>query len=178
MKYPTLPHVIFEENKERFKLTFPLQRNWFLFALFSVSLIIWVVMLILISLFIIQDVLPEETRFRFWLTVFSLIWVLFWYYMGRSLWKQWQFYAADREIVFVNDEEWIIRRPVSILGITTVYDRQHITPLYYSDEHTSPAFIYGYRHVYFASHLPEAEGRKLVNYLNARYFPDYDEDDD
>jgi hypothetical protein len=61
---------------------------------------------------------------------------------------------------------------VSILGLTWVYDRSHVSRLYFSDQHHCPAFDYAYLHVYFGRSLAEPAARQLIDDLNGRYFPD------
>jgi hypothetical protein len=112
----------------------------------------------------------------FVLTVLLLIWMGIWFWFGRFLWSRWQYHAANREILFIDEEQVIIRRPVSILGITTSYDLRHVSPFYYSERHNCPAFDYAYYHVYFAHGLPAEAAHELIAQLNGRYFPDEDED--
>ena len=70
----------------------------------------------------------------------------------------------------------MIRRPVSIFGLTTSYEFAHISPFYMSDKHKCPAFDYAYAHVYFGLTLETEEATELVADLNNRYFPDADEE--
>ena len=107
----------------------------------------------------------------FVLTIILLIWMVIWLWFGRFLWSRWQYHAASREILFVDDEQLVVRRPVSILGLTWVYDISHISGLYYSEQHGCPAFDYAYQHVYFGHQLDEAQAKLVVNELNRRFFP-------
>ena len=93
------------------------------------------------------------------------------------VWGQWQYYAANREILFVHNEMLVVRRPVSIFGITSAYDRAHVTPFYFSEKHHSLAFDYGHQHVYFGRDLSSDPAGRLIGYLNARYYPHHNEDD-
>ena len=107
----------------------------------------------------------------FVLTVILLLWLLVWLWFGRFLWTRWQFHAANREVLFIESEQLIIRRPVSILGLTWVYDISHIEGLYYSEQHRCPAFDYAYQHVYFGRSLAEDQAKSLIEELNRRRFP-------
>jgi hypothetical protein len=80
-------------------------------------------------------------------------------------------------VLFVEAEQVILRRPVSILGLTWVYDRSHVSRLYFSEQHRCPAFDYAYLHVYFGRTLPEEEARRLIEELNKRYFPEEAEEE-
>ena len=175
--HPLINGVSFEETADRLKVVISLPRSWLLFGLFTISLITWVVMLVVVAVYLIRDVLPERERYTFVLTVMMLVWLVLWYYVGRLVWNRWQYYTADREILFVDPNVLIVRRPVSILGITDAYDMQHVSPFYYNEEHDCAAFDYGSQRIYFANQLPEAETRRLMAYLNQRFFPDFDEDD-
>lgn len=92
------------------------------------------------------------------------------------MWSRWQFQLADRELIFFDDKQLIIRRPVSILGLTTVYDIKHVGPFYYSERHDCPAFDYAFLHVYFGQGLEKEVARRLVGELNSLIFPDTDVD--
>ncbi|MDX1616838.1 MAG: hypothetical protein R3300_21195 [Candidatus Promineifilaceae bacterium] len=158
--------VKFEANEGRLKVTVPIEVNPFLVALFTIALIAWLGMLILVGQFLF-----DEATSNFVLTVLVLIWLLIWLWFGRFLWRRWQYYAASREILFIDDEQLILRRPLSLLGSTTVYDRSHLSPFYVSERHDCPAFDYAYLHVYFGQSLNQEAARQLVDDLNRRFFP-------
>ena len=170
MKWPVISGVIFEENVERLKITLPIRSNWFLFGLFTVCILVWVGM----SGVILWALLTQG--FEFVLVVLLLLWLIIWYWLGQILWRQWQYYAANREILFINKEQLIVRRPVSILGLTTVYDMKHISPFYGSDKHHCPAFDYGHQSVYFGHGLAADGTQQLIKYLNSRFFPQVDDE--
>lgn len=174
--HPLISGVSFAETDERLKVTIPLARSWPLFGLFTVSVIAWIGMLVLIVVYLIQDVLPNRERYTFVLTVMMLVWIILWYYVGKLVWNRWQYYTANREILFINKDVLIVRRPVSILGITDAYDMQHVGPFYFNEEHSCAAFDYGSQRIYFASQMPEQDARRLMGYLNQRFFPDSDDD--
>ncbi len=172
---PEFKTIQFEESDERLKIVWPIPRNWFLFGLFSLALIVWLVMLVGMAIYLARDVMGAGERCTFVFSAMLLIWLFIWFRFGHILWTRWQFYAADREILFIDEERLIIRRPVSILGITDAYDRQHISPFYFHEKHHCPVFDYGYQHVYFGEGLVPDEARTLLTLLNGRFFPDLDD---
>lgn len=159
--------VTFEEDLERLKVVIPIRTNWPFLLLFSLAMLIWLTMLIIVLVYIFQGM---STNFV--LTILLILWMIVWFLFGRFLFARWQYFAANREILFVDEEQLILRRPVSILGLTTSYDIDHITPFYISEKHHCAAFDYAYLHVYFGRSLDEEACQKLIDYLNQRYFPD------
>jgi hypothetical protein len=164
--------IRYEQKPEWLKVTLPDQRNWLLFTVFTVCLVAWLVMLVWIVSF-----LWTERGLNLVLVILLLLWLLIWFWFGRKLWSMWQYHAADREILFINRNQLIVRRPVSILGSTESYDMRHVSPFYFSEKHGCPAFDYAYQHVYFGQRLPSDEAGKLIATLNSHFFPDADEDD-
>jgi hypothetical protein len=168
---PETSEITMEESAQWLKYVLPVRRNVLLFGLFSICLLIWVAM------FVGMIVTMFREQFGFVLNVMLVVWLFLWWWLGRVLWGRWQYYAAGRELLFVNDQQLILRRPVSILGSTDTYDMKHITPFYFSDKHHCPAFDYAFQHVYFGHSLAAAHARDLVIALNGRFFPDHEEDD-
>jgi hypothetical protein len=155
-----------EDTAERIKVTVRLRFNWAMFALHTAALISWVVMLGVVLRYIITA--PTQNLI---LTALLVLWILVWLWFGRFIWRRWQYHAARREILYADDQQLLLRRPVSILGSTHVYDRQHVGRFYYSEKHQSLAFDYTYIHVYFAPGLDFATSAKLIDLLNDRLFP-------
>ena len=174
---PSIENIQFEENNERLKIVMPIKKRWVYFGLYSLMLLLWVAMLVYGIIFTVQMAISGE-RFAFAFTVMLILLLLLLYRLGKMVWEQWQYYAANREILFIHKEMLILRRPVSIFGITTAYDRAHVTPYYYSDKHQCLAFDYGHQHSYFGHDVPTEPAARLLGYLNARYHPNYDEDDE
>lgn len=174
---PSIENIQFEENNERLKVVLPVKKQWIYLLLYSVMLLTWVGMFIFGLVFTFQIAFSGE-RFAFVFTVMLLGLLYLLFLLGRIVWRQWQFYAANREILFVHDDMLIVRRPVSIFGITIAYDRAHVTPYYYSEKHNSLAFDYGHQHVYFGRDLLPDPARRLIGYLNARYYPHHEEEDE
>ncbi|MCP4418889.1 MAG: hypothetical protein GY805_19915 [Chloroflexi bacterium] len=173
----TVADVQFEENDERLKVVLPVHKHWVYLVLYSVMLLTWVGMFIFGLIYTWQTAVSGE-RFTFAFTVMLLILLYVLYRLGRIVWRQWQYFASNREILFVYKEMLIIRRPVSIFGITTAYDRAHVTPFYYSNDHHCPAFDYGHQHVYLGQDLLPEPAKALIAFLNGRYHPHHDDDDD
>lgn len=170
--------VRFDETPEHLKVTLPVKRNWPATILLSVMVLVWIVLSVWGIVFAIQTAFSGE-RYAFWLTVFALLWIYIWYRLGKIVWHRWQYYATNREILFVNKERLIVRRPVSILGITDAYDMAHVSPFLYSDEHHCPGFEYGHQRIYFGLGISdEASARRLVTTLNGRFFPYANDDED
>ena len=158
--------IIVEESDLRLKMTLPARVNWLAFGLHSLALVVWLLMLAAVLVYIVRGLSSS-----FVLTAILVLWIAVWLWFGRFLWSRWQYHAANREILFVNDEQFVIRRPVSILGLTTAYDMNHISGLYHSDQHRCPAFDYAYSHVFFGRSLNEEQSNFVVDELNRRYFP-------
>ena len=176
MRFPQIEGVTFEENPERLKIVLPVHRNWLLVALFTACLIAWIITLFIVLQFLIRDVLSAGGRFAFLMTVMLIVWGIIYYYLGRMLWQQWQYATASREIIFIyKDDQVIVRRPLSLLGITTAYDFEHVSPFYYDDTRRSLAFKYGQRLAHFGHALNAAEAQQVIEYVNYRFFPKEEE---
>ena len=148
-------------------MTLPSPVNWPVFGLHTLALITWLLMLAAVLAYLLRGLSSS-----FVLTIILLIWMVIWLWFGRFLWSRWQYHAANREILFINDQQLVVRRPVSVLGLTWVYDISHVSGLYYSEQHGCPAFDYAYQHVYFGNELDEEQARFVVKELNRRIFPD------
>ena len=172
MESEPLPFSI-EEKNDRLKISIPVKINWVLLLLFTVALVVWAGMILVVAIYLIRGMSSS-----FVLTAILLVWMLVWLWFGRFLWGRWQYQAATREILFVDDEQVIIRRPVSILGSTNSYDRHHLSPFYYSDRNQSPAFDYAYLHVYFGKSLSQESAGLLIDHLNNKLFPEMADIDD
>ena len=159
--------ILFDESNQKLKVVLPAGVNWPAFILHSIALLIWLGMLIAVLIYLVRGLSSS-----FVLTAILLLWLLIWFWFGRFLWTRWQYHAANREVLFVEPDQLIIRRPVSILGLTWVYDMSHIDGLYYSKQHNCPAFDYAYQHVYFGRMLDEEQAKMLIGELNRRYFPE------
>ncbi len=171
----SIPGVTLEENTERLKIVVPLKRKWIYLAVYSLLLATWLAMMVYGLIFTWQMAF-SGARFAFAFTFLLLLLLLVLYRLGRTIWRQWQYFVAGREILFLFADHLVIRRPVSLLGITTAYDRPYIRPFYYDESQHSPAFEYGNLYVLFAVGLSQPDAEELVRFLNGRYFPDVDED--
>ena len=177
MRFPQIQNVIFEETAERLKITLPVRRNWFLIGLFTACLTAWLVTLVVVVRFLFSEVFDIGGRFAFLMTTMLIIWGIVYYYLGRMLWQRWQYVVANREIIFIyKDDQVIVRRPLSIFGITTTYDYEHISPFHYDDNRRCVAFKYGQRAAFFGHALNRDEAHQFNNYVNYRFFPEDDDD--
>jgi hypothetical protein len=107
-----------------------------------------------------------------------LVFLLILYRFGRFLRWHWGYHTASREILFINKQQLILRRPVSILGPTDAYDMEHVNPFYNDEKTASPAFRYGSHEVLFGQALSESAARQLVKTLNKLYFPAHQQEKD
>ncbi len=177
--------ITFEENDDRMKVVIPLKQNFLITLLYSALALFWFSGLIAFVVLLFQPQrlqLVADFRFTTQLCwgILVLAWIYVWVrYIGRNVLRWWQFYLAKRELLFIDEKTVIIRRPVSIMGLTDSYDRQYIRPIYHSEQHKALAFPYGnVKQILFAMTVPQADQLQLMSFLNNRYFPHYDDDDD
>lgn len=173
MNLPPLNDVHYERADERLKIVMPAERNPTFFGLYTVLMLVWlgVTVWMLILLFGTSLSGLSTTFLVVWIIIL-LIWAYIWFRLGRSVWHWWQFYAATREILFVDEEILIIRRPLSILGVTDAYGMEHVSPFYYSEKYDAVAFDYGSRGGLFGRGLEREDAEALLAALNRLYFPD------
>lgn len=164
--------VTFEQSNGRLKVVIPVRYNWWLFGLYTFGLIVWLVMLVAVLNYLIRG---QSSRIV--LTLILILWLIVWFWFGRFLINRWQYQAANREIIFIDSKELVLRRPVSIFGLTNSYDISHVSPFYFSERHSCPAFDYAFTHVYFGQSLDQEQAKELINNLNQRYFPEMAEDE-
>jgi hypothetical protein len=169
-KPPMISGVHFEQTPERLKIVLAARRKWPYLLLYSALVLAWLVMMIWGFVFIVQ-IIRAGADYRFVFTGMILILLLVLYRFGRFLLRQWANYLSNREVLFLNAEEVIVRRPVSIWGNTDVYGLEHASPFYQSGAPPALAFDYGYRHVYFGEALSAEARESLKQYLNQTYFP-------
>lgn len=177
--------ITFEEDSERLKVVIPLQRHVAAAAIYTVLAAAWLVGLIffLYLLFFPPsprgiDALPGLLRAVWILGV--LLWLFVWVrYLGRMILRWWQFHLATREVLLVNKDAVIVRRPVSVFGLTDAYDRRYMTPFYYNDTHNCLAFQYGkVRHILVGLTVARPDNLSLLAFLNRRLFPNMVDEDD
>ncbi len=176
-KVPLISAVRFEQSPERLKIVMPIRRNWPLLTVYSILGITWFLMLIGGVIFTVRVAFSGES-YAFVFVAILLVFLLILFRFGRFLLRQWATYLSNRELIFINREELIVRRPVSIWGNTDVYDMKFVAPFYVSVKPAALAFDYGYRHVYVAEALPPEARQTLGQFLNDTYFPDPAGEDD
>ena len=175
--YPKIPNVDFSENEDRLKIILPVKRNWFMFVLFSLLMAISIYMLLRGTSFA-WEIGKSGERFAFAFTSMLIFLLLILYWFMRHLWRLWQFYTANREILFINEATLIVRRPLSIFGITDAYDMRQVKPLFYEPKHNGAGFYYGSQPILIGLNLGEAILNELIEYVNGRFFPNYDDYDE
>ena len=176
---PMISNVHFEQTPERLKVVLPVKRNWFLVVLYTVMVLAWLVMLAGGIMFMIREAALSGERYAFVFTTMLLILLFILYRLGRrAVWQPWMALLANREILFINKESLIIRRPVSLLGTTDFYDMAHVSPFFYLEERRTPAFHYGQFRTEFGRSLGRPEAERLIVTLNNLYFPNWDEEDE
>jgi hypothetical protein len=130
---PLISDVHFEQTPDRLKIVLPLRRNWPFLIIYTILALMWLVMMIGGVWFAIQvGFSGERYVFVFVLMLLTFLFILFRF--RKHLFRQWAIYLAGREILFINTEELIIRRPVSIWGNTDVYGMEHIQSIQESDK--------------------------------------------
>lgn len=162
-----------EEAGDKLKVTINIRRNWLFLSVYSLAIVVWIAMLAVVISYLLRG-----WSDRFVLTILLLLWLLAWFWLGRFLLNRWQYQFASRELIFIDDEQITLRRPVSVFGLTSTYDRRHVSRFYLSDKHNCPAFDYAYAHVYFGQSLDSERSVNLIRYLNGRYFPELSIEED
>lgn len=172
MNFPDIQDVQFDTVDERLKVVMPVERSWPYLVVYSVLLLAWVgVTIWMLSLLFGTSMSDLPTTFMIVWIIILLIWAYIWHRLGRSVWRWWQYYAATREVLFIDREILIVRRPLSLLGVTDAYGMEHVSPFYYSEKHDSVAFDYGSRGGLFGGGIARQDAQLLIRYLNDRFHP-------
>lgn len=177
IEQPMINGVHFEQTPERLKIVLPLRRKWPFLVSYSALALSWIVMMIWGSVYLVQ-ILFSGQRYRFIFALMILVLLLILFRFGKFLMRQWAHYLSGREVVFIDREELIVRRPISIWGNTDVYDMAHVTHFYATDSPKALTFDYGYRHIHIGEALTEAGRQALLRYINQIFFPDHYEGED
>jgi hypothetical protein len=174
-KLPMISGAHFEQMPDKLKITLPVKRNWPFLVIYTLLVLMWLGMMGYGVIFLARILFSGESyRFVFAVMILILLFILFRF--GRFLFRQWGEYLSNREILFINADELIVRKPVSIWGNTTAYDMQHVSPWYISEKQRSLAFDYGSHHISIGEGLlPEAR-QALRRFVNRIYFPGQTED--
>lgn len=160
--------VHFEQTPERLKIVLPVVRKWGFLFVYTALVVAWLGMMIGGLLFIVR-ILGSGASYRFVFAVMIVILLAILFRFGRFLWRQWASFASNREVLLVNPEELIVRRPVSIWGNTDVYDMAHVSPFYESTTPPALAFDYGFRHIFVGEALTGEARQALAHFLNQQY---------
>ncbi len=172
MNYPRIADVTFEETPERLKVVLPVRRQWPYLLVYSGLLLTWLgaTVWMLVLLFGVSRGEMSVSFLIVWVIIL-LIWAYLWYRLGSFVWRWWQYFAAAREILFVSPAMLVVRRPLSLLGVTDAYAMEHVSPFYYSEKYRAVAFDYGSRGGLFAQGLELPAAQELILVLNRRFFP-------
>ena len=171
--------ITVEESDRWQKFVMPADRNPWALGLYSVLMIVWLGMLVVIIAGLLGPFGPTEIRALFVVVwrLLLILWLIVWIWFARRwLWRTWQYYAASREILFVNEEELIVRRPVSLLGVTNVYDMAHVSPLAWNETEAALSFGYGTQPVFFGRGLDRESASELASLINHRYLSHVEEE--
>jgi hypothetical protein len=170
-KLPMISDVHFEQRPDKLKIVLPVKRNWPFLLIYTLLVIMWTGMMVYGVIFLVRIIIAGASyRFVFAAMILILLFVLFRF--GRFLFGQWAEYLSNREVLFINPEELIVRKPVSIWGNTTVYDMAFVTPFYRNAREGALAFNYGSHHVFIGRGLTHEAQDALSAFLNQSYFPD------
>ncbi len=168
--------ISIEENAERVKIVIPLKRIWPFWWTYSLLLLVWIGSTIwgvstLIGYAIGGDYGFTGLFLLAWIIILILIAAL-WFWLGSMVWKRWQYYTAGREILFFYPDKLIVRRPLSLMGVTDAYDRLYVSPLHFDDRIQAAVFDYGSYRIPVGSTLTPPEAGALVDLVNSRFYPD------
>lgn len=163
--------VHFEQTPERLKIVLPVARKRGYLVVYTALVVAWLGMMIGGLIFIVR-ILGSGAGYRFVFTIMIVILLAILFRFGRFLWRQWAAYASNREVLLVNPEELIVRRPVSIWGNTDVYDMAHVSTFYESANPPALTFDYGYRHINIGEGLTSEARQALAQFLNQQYLAD------
>lgn len=175
-----MQRIIFEENSERLKVTIPLQRQWFFLLSYMGMLVMWLgatgwAVVALQRIFASGNFGFQGLFLLAWFAILLLL-ALGWWYLGRQVWRRWQYYMAQREILFFYKDRLVVRRPLSLLGVTEGYSWAHVSPFRFDPKYSSVVFEYGSLRVPIGLTLPKDEALALLGELNGRFFPNYEEE--
>jgi len=180
-----LERITIEENSDRTKIVIPIQRQWAFWGTYTTMLVGWIAGSIwaigaLFSSWRAGMLQSIDTAFLITYIIILVVIAAGWYWVGQRVWRNWQYHTANREILFFYPDKLIVRRPVSLLGVTEAYDIRYISPFRVDPKVESLAFDYGTYRVPVGGSLNRAESDALGQVINNRFFPHHDaeEDDD
>jgi hypothetical protein len=166
--------ISFEENSERLKIIIPLRRLWGYWLVYSLLLLAWLGGTLLTLQQVVALIQRGNYGFEGLLLLAYLVILLIlaggWLWVGRQIWRRWQYYTANREILFFYEDKLIVRRPLSLLGITEAYDRKHVSPFRFDEKMACPVFDYGSYRIPIGTTLPPEEAQALIEQINQRFF--------
>lgn len=160
------------ESDGQFKVIMPAHRNRLFLAIYSVLMLVWIGVSIamIVTLFGVS-VAGMRTLFVIIWILILVVWAYVWYRLGRNVWRYFRYFAATREILFIDEEILIVQRPFAIMGVTDGYDMEHVGPFFYHKKYEGIAFEYGTRAGVFGQGLEKDPARQLARLLNHQFFP-------
>lgn len=175
--------IVFEENEERLKVVLPLQKEWGFWLIYTILLLVWLGLTAAALRQFLAIVWSGYYGFQGWylFAYFVILLIIFaiWVWGGnRFIWRPWQYYTANREILFFYPDKLIVRRPLSLLGITEGYDWRYVSPFRFDPQENSLVFDYGTHRIPIGRTLPAGEAQALLHQLNQRFFPHHQEEAD
>lgn len=172
--------ISFEENDERTKIIIPLKRQWGYWLVYTVLLLAWLggtgLALQQVAAIVRSGNYGFQGLLLFAYIVILVILAVGWLWLGRQIWRRWQYYTANREILFFYADKLIVRRPLSLLGITEAYSRQHVTHFRLDDKMNCPVFDYGSYRIPVGTTLDEDTAVAFIEQINSRFFEVYADD--
>lgn len=164
--------IQYKTDPDKLTIILPIKRNWLLLTVLTIALIVWIGMTISIFVFLFQE-------WRGWiLSVMLVVWLFIWYFVGRTLWDRWKYYAADQEHLYFEKDILILHRQAFVFSITDGYDRQYVKPLHINEQTQSLSFAYGSRRIDFGYNISQEEIPTLIKTANQFYFPNWDDDEE
>ena len=178
-----LDHITIEESDNRTKIVIPLKRDQIFWGIYTILLLGWFVGSIWAVVALIRS--WRAGQFQQIDPAFLVVYIIIllslaagWYWVGKRIWRNWQYHSANREILFFYTDKLIVRRPLSLLGLTEAYDLSYVTPFRFDTKVASLAFDYGTYRVPVGISLGEDEAHALKQLINERFFPHHDQDDE
>ncbi|HRQ13094.1 MAG TPA: hypothetical protein PK205_07295, partial [Promineifilum sp.] len=108
-KLPMLNLVHFEQTPERLKIVIPVKRDWPYLVTYTILVLLWLGMLVGGIVYLIR-ILYSGQSYRFLFALIILVLLLILFRFGRFLWRQWAQFFSNREVLLINQEEFIVRR--------------------------------------------------------------------
>ena len=101
---PAIDGITFDTSQpERLKVILPVKRNWFLFLSYSLMLLASAILFFGGIVYAVQ-IAFSGARYAFGFVFLILLFLFVMYRLWKFVWRQWQFYASSREILFIDNK--------------------------------------------------------------------------